>query len=139
MITQWMLHYPLRINVLGLDNIRGVHSPLIFFLEVYMSIKKLIDNLTILDFVSKMLLSILIFLIVVVIPYLIYDTSKTYTNMREYAQVQLSQDLPSDTMIVINIPSIHTEDLTTIIDHGFIIVSITKNTDNTFYITCKKR
>ena len=104
-----------------------------------MSIKKLIADLTVLDFISKMLLSILIFLIVVVIPYLIYDTSKTYTNMREYAQVQLSQDLPSDTMIVINIPSIHTEDLTTIIDHGFIIVSITKNTDNTFYITCKKR
>lgn len=104
-----------------------------------MSIKKLIDNLTVLDFLSKMLLSILIFLIVVVIPYLIYDTSKTYTHMREYAQVQLNQDLPSDTMIVINIPSIHAEDLTTIIDHGFIIVSITKNNDNTFYITCKKR
>lgn len=104
-----------------------------------MSIKKLIDNLTVLDFISKMLLSILIFLIVVVIPYLIYDTSKTYTRMREYAQVQLSQDLPSDTMIVINIPSIHEEDLTTIIKHGFIIVSITKNNDNSFYITCKKR
>lgn len=104
-----------------------------------MSIKKLIADLTALDFISKMLLSILIFLIVVVIPYLIYDTSKTYTHMREYVQVQLNQDLPSDTMIVINIPSIHTEDLTSIIDHGFIIVSITKNNDNTFYITCKKR
>lgn len=104
-----------------------------------MSIKKLIADLTVLDFISKMLLSILIFLIVVVIPYLIYDTSKTYTHMREYAQVQLSQDLPSDTMIVINIPSIHAEDLTTIIDHGFIIVSITKNNDSTYYITCKKR
>ena len=104
-----------------------------------MSIKKLIDNLTVLDFVSKMLLTILILLIVVVIPYLIYDTSKTYTHMREYAQVQLNQDLPSDTIIVINIPSIHTEDLTAIIDHGFIIVSITKNNDNSFYITCKKR
>ena len=104
-----------------------------------MPIKKLIDNLTVLDFVSKMLLTILILLIVVVIPYLIYDTSKTYTHMREYAQVQLNQDLPSDTIIVINIPSIHTEDLTAIIDHGFIIVSITKNNDNSFYITCKKR
>lgn len=133
-----MFHYQSKINVLGLDNIRGVHSPLIF-LEVYMSIKKLIADLTVLDFISKMLLSILIFLIVVVIPYLIYDTSKTYTHMREYAQVQLSQDLPSDTMIVINIPSIHEEDITTIIEHGFIIVSITKNNDNTFYITCKKR
>lgn len=104
-----------------------------------MSIKKLIDNLTVLDFVSKILLTVLIFLIVVVIPYLIYDTSKTYTHMRDYAQVQLNQDLPSDTTIVVNIPSIHAEDLTTIIDHGFIIVSITKNNDTTFYITCKKR
>lgn len=135
-----MFHYRLMINVLGLDNIRGVQSPLIFFLEVYMTIKKLCNDISHLEDGIQFMLFLIVFLSCIVLPYSIYDGYKTGIRMHEYAQVQLNQDVPSGTSITINLPSANTKELNMIIEHGYIITSIIHNSHDGFvYITCEKR
>lgn len=105
-----------------------------------MSIKKLRASLVQLDDFLKIMIAVFIFLVCVVLPATIYDTYKTYAQMHDYAKVQLSQDIPSGTVITINLPSANVKELNMIIEHGYIITSVIHNSnDKTVYITCEKR
>lgn len=134
-----MFPYRLMINVLDLDKNKRVHS-LLFFLEVYMTIKKLYNDISHLEDGIQFMLFLIVFLSCIVLPYSIYDGYKTGARMHEYAQVQLNQDVPSGTNITINLPSANTKELNMIIEHGYIITSIIHNSNDGFvYITCEKR
>ena len=140
MITQWILRYQLMINALVLDNIRGVHSPLIFFLEGSMKLKGIYKDISQLEDGIQFMLALILFILCIGVPYSIYDGYKASVRIHEYAHIQLNQDVPPGTIITINLPSADTEELNMIIDHGYIITSITRNSnDNTVYITCEKR
>lgn len=105
-----------------------------------MNIKGLYKDITPLEDGIQFMLVLILFIICVMVPYTVYDEYKTYTQMHEYAHVQLNQNVPSGTVITINLSSADTKELNMIIEHGYIITSIVhNNTDKTVYITCEKR
>lgn len=105
-----------------------------------MNIKGLYKDITPLEDGIQFMLVLILFIICVMVPYTVYDGYKTYTQMHEYINVQLNQDVPSGTVIMINLPSANEKELNMIIEHGYIITSIMRNSnDKTVYITCEKR
>lgn len=105
-----------------------------------MNIKGVYKDISQLEDGIQFMLVLILFVVCIGVPYSIYDGYKASTRMHEYVQVQLNQDVPPGTIVTINLPSADTEELNMIIDHGYIITSITRNNnDKTVYITCEKR
>lgn len=105
-----------------------------------MNIKGLYKDISQLEDGIQFMLALILFIACIGIPYSIYDYYTSHTRMHEYAQTQLNQDVPSGTIITINLPSANEKELNMIIDHGYIITSIIRNgNDKTVYITCEKR
>lgn len=105
-----------------------------------MSIKRIYKDISQLEDGIQFMLVLILFISCIGVPYGIYDYYTSHARMYEYVQVQLQQDVPSGTTITINIPSANTKELNMIIDHGYIITSIMRNSnDKTVYITCEKR
>lgn len=105
-----------------------------------MNIRGLYKDISQLEDGIQFMLVLILFLGCIMLPYSIYDWYKTSIRMHEYAHVQLNQNVPSGTVITINLSSADTKELNMIIEHGYIITSIVhNNTDKTVYITCEKR
>ena len=105
-----------------------------------MNIKGIYKDISQLEDGIQFMLVLILFVVCIGVPYSIYDGYKASTRMHEYTHIQLNQDVPPGTIITINVPSADTEELNMIIEHGYIITSITRNSnDKTVYITCEKR